>query len=100
MKLGILVNTDKNLPDVIGITNSAIAKGHSVIIFAMDLGTHLLANADFSSLSAIDGVTMSFCAHSAEDMGAKTDGLPEAIAHGSQFHNASMNNESDKVIVL
>lgn len=100
MKLGILVNADKNLPDVLGITEAAISKGHEVTIFAMDGGTRLLENPSFTGLSEIEGVAMSFCDHSAKEIGVKTDGISEKIKGGSQVNNAIMNRGSDKIIVL
>jgi len=100
MKLGILVNTDKNLDTILGITKSALAKGHTVSIFSMDTGTKLLGNPSFTSLCKTQGVTMSFCDHSAKHINAPTEGLPAEIACGSQFDNANMNHDADKVIVL
>ena len=100
MKLGIMVTTDRHLRQIRGITQAAIAKGHTVAIFATDEGAKLLADRQFSSLSALPGVTMSFCEHSAQRHGGRPAGLPEAIASGSQFENAIMVSESDKVIVL
>ena len=100
MKLGIMVTTDRHLEQVRGITRAAIAKGHSVRIFATDEGAKLLADPQFSALSALPGVSMSYCDHSAQPFGGRPAGLPEAIAQGSQFENAVMNSESDKVIVL
>lgn len=100
MKLGILVNTNQRLDDVLGITNAAVAKGHTVNLFVMDDGTRLLSEDSFTSLCKKDGVKMSFCDHSASGLGTKPDGLPEEIVCGSQFDNATMNSESDKVIVL
>ena len=43
---------------------------------------------------------MSYCEHSAQRHGGRPAGLPEAIVAGSQFENAIMVSESDKVIVL
>jgi peroxiredoxin family protein len=100
MKLGILVTTDRHLGQIRGITEAALAKGHTVAIFATDEGTKLLANQQFSSLSALAGVTMNYCDHSAARHGGRPAALPAAIAQGSQFENAIMNSESDKVIVL
>ena len=100
MKLGIMVTTDRHLDQIRGITQAALAKGHTVAIFATDEGAKLLANHQFSSLSALAGVTMNYCDHSALRYGGRPAGLPEAIAQGSQFENAIMNSESDKVIVL
>ncbi len=100
MNLGILVNADKNLPDIVGISKAAISKGHKITIFAMDTGTRLLEKSSFTELSDIEGVAMSFCDHSARDLGVKTDGISEKIKGGSQVNNAIMNQGSDKVIVL
>jgi predicted peroxiredoxin len=100
MKLGILVNTNRNLAEVVGITNAAVAKGHTVNIFAMDDGTRLLSDDSFTALCKVEGVKMSYCDHSASGLGTKPDGLSEDIVCGSQFDNATMNSDSDKVIVL
>jgi len=100
MKLGILVTTDKYLDAITGITKSAISKGHTVSIFNMDEGTKLLANPAFTVLCKTQGVTMSYCDHSAKHVNVSTEGVPSEISCGSQFDNANMNHESDKVIVL
>lgn len=100
MKLGIMVTTDRYLDQIRGITQAALRKGHSVAIFATDEGAKLLAERNFSALSALPGVTLVFCDHSAQRYGGRPAGLPEAVAQGSQFENALMNSEADKVIVL
>lgn len=100
MKLGILVNTDRHRDHVIGLVRAAVSKGHEVILFNMDDGTKLLANTEFSELCGTKGVTMSFCDHSAKHVGAVTEGLPEEIVCGSQYNNAVMNHDADKIIVL
>jgi len=100
MKLGILVNTDRHAGDVVGLTKAALSKGHEVIIFMMDAGNKLLHNSSVTGLCKETGVSMAFCAHSAEKLKVSTDGLPEKIHHGSQFDNATMNSKADRVIVL
>jgi predicted peroxiredoxin len=100
MKLGLFVNTNGHLAAVDGITRAALSKGHSVTIFAMDDGTRLLAEPAFTTLSQLAGVTMAFCDHSAQHLGTKPDGLPKQISVGSQYDNATMNHEMDRVIVL
>jgi hypothetical protein len=100
MKLGILVNTDKHLNDIIGITEAAAEGGHGVIIFAMDDGTRLIEETSFTALSAKENVSMGFCDHSALQLGVNKNGLPEDIIVGSQYDNAVMDHESDRVIVL
>jgi len=100
MKLGILVNTDKHLDAIVGITKSARSKGHEVTIFNMDVGTKLVADPSFSELCKIQGVTLSFCDHSAKREEVASDGISSEVVCGSQFDNANMNHDSDKMIVL
>lgn len=100
MKLGILVNTDKHLADILGITKASLSKGHEVTIFQMDDGTKLIGDSSFTELCKSEGVNMSFCDHSAKGLNVSTDGIPDDIACGSQFDNANMNHDCDKVIVL
>lgn len=100
MKLGILLNTDRHLDDVVGISRAALARNHQVIIFAMDEGTRLLKNQVLVSLAELEGVAMSVCDHSAGVLGVNTEGLSPKIICGSQLHNAIMNHEADRVIVL
>lgn len=98
MKLGILVNTDRNNEAVIGITRAAMQKGHDVSIFVMDEGTRLLK--ELSGLCESAGLSISYCDHSSKEVGVTKDGIHVGIVCGSQYNNASMAHNSDKVIVL
>ncbi len=100
MKLGIFVNTNRHLNHVIGIVKAALAKGHEVLMFNMDDGTKLLGAPEFAELCRTKGVGMSFCNHSAKGLDVATEGLPSEIVCGSQYHNAVMNHDADRVIVL
>jgi predicted peroxiredoxin len=100
MKLGILVNTDRHTEDLKGITRATLSKGHEVIIFMMDAGVRLLEDPTVVGLSEEAGVTMSFCDHSVKKLGVSKEGIPDKIVCGSQFNNAAMNHEADRVIVL
>lgn len=100
MKLGILTNSNKHLSHLVGITKAACNKGHEVLIFAMDEGTELTGSESFRDLCKLDNVTISICRHSAEERDVNTDEISSEIVCGSQFNNAMMNNEADKVIVL
>lgn len=100
MKLGILINTDRHLQHVIGIARAASAKGHEVSLFAMDEGTRLFQQTDFHRLCEVENLTMSLCNHSAAECGVDTSVITKEIVVGSQFNNAMMNNQSDRVIVL
>ncbi len=100
MKLGILINTDRHAEDIVGITKAALSKGHEVIIFVMDTGVNLLCNSSVMALSSETGVRMSYCDHNAGKMGISKEGIPGKVGCGSQFDNATMNHEADRVIVL
>ena len=100
MKLGILVNTDKHLKHVIGLANAALSRGHEVLIFTMDSGTKLLGCEDIMRLCTVKGVRMSFCDFNARCFKIPREGLPSEAVCGSQYDNALMVNEADRVIVL
>ena len=100
MKLGILVNTNDHLAAIAGIVRAAVAKGHQIIIFAMDEGTRLLEEPDYVSLAGLQGVSMSYCDHSSQELKVNTEGLSSSIERSSQYSNAEMNHYSDKVLVL
>lgn len=100
MKLGILVNTDRHLEHILGLTAAARAKDHEVVIFAMDDGVRLLDDESFADLCSQDGVSMSFCSHSAREQGIDTEGRPASITVGSQLNNAMMAQAVDRMISL
>jgi predicted peroxiredoxin len=100
MKLGILVNTKDHLAAITGLVRSASAKGHAVTLFVMDEGTRLLEELEFVSLIDLSGVAMSYCDHSTKQLHVHTEGLAAAIERSSQYSNAAMNHNADKVIVL
>ena len=100
MKLGIILNKDTHLEHLVGVTMAAIKAKHEVVIFAMDTGTRLLQNQKLIELSNLENVSISFCSHSASELGVNAEDIADSIVCGSQLNNAMMNTGSDKVIVL
>lgn len=100
MTLGMLVNTDKHADDIIAITKIAVERGHSVIIFLMDEGCRLATDRRISSLLDMKGVKMSLCDLNRAQMDISKEEIPEGITCGSQYDNAVMNRDADKVIVF
>lgn len=100
MTLGILVTTDKFREEIIGISKTAIRKGHRVIIFFMDEGCNLMMDKSIISLKDIHNITMSICDYNRKKMGILDKDIPKDIICGSQYDNALMNRESDRVIVF
>jgi hypothetical protein len=99
MKLGVMVTTDRHAGQIQALVLAALAQGHAATIFATDTGTRLLADPRFVGLSALPGVRMSYCALSAERHGVPA-GLPESVVAGSQFDNALMAADVDKLLLL
>lgn len=100
MTLGILVTTDRHRDDIVGITEAAVRRGHRVIIFFMDKGCRLIKDAEIIRLCSYGSVSMSICDLNRRQMGITDTDVPAGIACGSQYDNAVMNRESDKVIVF
>ncbi|NOY17602.1 MAG: hypothetical protein GXP23_11905 [Gammaproteobacteria bacterium] len=100
MKLGILVNTDKHLEHILGLTKASVARNHETSIFVMDEGTRLLGNDLFVALAGLPAVSITLCEHSAKGYGINTNNLSKGINCASQFNNAIMNHNADRVIVL
>ena len=100
MKLGILVNTDRHLGHIRGLAAAAAKKNHDVVIFAMDHGVCLLDDDAFTELARLEGVSLSFCSHSAREQGIETEGRLAGITVGSQLNNAMMAHAVDRMIVL
>ena len=100
MKLGILVTSDKHLKQVIGLVHAAVEKGLQVAVFCMDKGTLLINHQAFKDLCMLEGINISLCRHSAEKMNIDLQKISKDIVCGSQFNNAIMQHEADKVIVL
>jgi predicted peroxiredoxin len=100
MTIGMLITTEKYRDDIVGITEAAVSRGHRVVLFFMDEGCRLITDSRIVSLKDRDGVSMSLCDYNRKKMGLLDKDIPEGIACGSQYDNAVMNRESDKVIVF
>lgn len=100
MRLGIMAAGGDQRGRIVGIVQAAVGRGHSVAIFATGEGTRLLADASFTGLASLPGVSIAYCDQSARLEEVATAGLPASIRRGSQLDNAAMASEADKLIVL
>jgi len=100
MTLGMLITTDKHRDDILGIAETAVSRGHDVIIFFMDEGCRLITDEKIKSLKERGNVVMSLCDYNRKKIEIADKEIPEGITCGSQYDNALMNKESDKVIVF
>jgi predicted peroxiredoxin len=97
-KLGIMVTQYANLEHIIGVTKAARAAGHPVQIFMTDEGVKFSRDPKFLELLKVDGVEISVCDHSCERVGLheKTEG----ISYGSQYNNAGMLHDNERVLIF
>ncbi len=100
MKIGLLVTQEGYEEDIIGLTKAAVKRGHEVIIFMTDTGVMNSQNSGVVALKDLDGVSISLCDFSAKNNKLTDEMIPEGIIAGSQYQNAVMNQDADKVIVL
>lgn len=92
--LGVLVNSDKYLDQVVGVVQAAKKAGHTVKIFMMDDG--VLLGEELCGIVASDA-EVAYCDHSAEPKGIKEI---TGATSGSQYQNAVMMHDADKVVVF
>ena len=100
MKLGIHVKTERHLEHIAGIVNAAVSKGHEVMIFTMAEGEKLLENPKYSELCRNPNVKMSYCDHDATHMGINKSLVPSEVTCGSQYNNAMIVSEADRMLVF
>ncbi len=96
--LGILITKYANLVHIAGVVKAARKAGHPVQIFMTDEGVKFTRDPKFLELLNVDGVEISVCDHSCEKLGIpeKTGG----ITYGSQYNNAGMLHDSERVLVF
>jgi peroxiredoxin family protein len=96
--LGIMVTKYENLDHLAGIVKAARATGKTVKLFLTDEGVKFTSDAGFVNLVKGDGVELSCCEHNCELLGIldKTEG----IIYGSQYDNATMLHNSERVLVF
>ena len=96
--LGIMITKYENLKHIAGVTNAARKAGHPVQIFMTDEGVKFTRDPGFLELLKVDGVEITVCEHSCETLGVhdKTDG----INYGSQYNNAGILHNSERVLVF
>lgn len=100
MKLGILVNTDSRAKLIAELSEAAVSKGCKVVLFVMDEGVKLLRKPLIANLLKTSGVTLAFCQYSVDIIGVSPGRIPKEAVSGSQYDNACMNKEVDRIIVL
>jgi len=96
--LGIMITKYENLEHISGVVKASHAAGHLVMIFLTDEGVRFTRDPKFLELLKVSGIEIAVCEHSCEQIGIheKTEG----ITYGSQYNNAGMLHDSERILVF
>jgi hypothetical protein len=96
--LGIMITKHENLDHIAGVVKAARKADHPVQIFMTDEGAKFTRDPRFLELLKGDGVEIAVCDHSCERLGIREK--TEGISYGSQYNNAGMLHDSERVLVF
>ena len=97
-QLGILITKHENLEHIYGIVKAARRSGHPVRIFLTDEGVKFTRDPQFVELLDTGGVDIAVCDHICEVLGIREK--VGGITYGSQYDNARMMHDSDRLLVF
>lgn len=98
MKLGLVASDESAGAHLLGLVRAAVARGWSCRCFLTDSGVRLLADPALLALSRSGALQLDACEHawSALALGP----APQGLKLRSQFQNAELARDCDRVIVL
>lgn len=96
--LGIMITKYANLEHIAGVTQAARNAGYPVAIFMTDEGVKFTKDVAFMELLKTEGVKVTVCEYMCELLGIPE--RTEGICYGSQYDNAGMLHNSDRVLVF
>jgi hypothetical protein len=97
-QLGILITKHENREHISGIIKAARRAGHPVRVFLNDEGVRFSLDPGFLAVLSLDGVAVAVCDHFREKLGIEQK--TEGITYGSQYDNAVMLRECERVLVF
>lgn len=98
MKLGIVATHESAQPQVEGLAAAAAARGWECRCFLTESGVKLARSAALAVLTAAGKLRLDVCEHSWHHHGG-TD-APAGANMGTQFQNAQLANECDRVVAI
>lgn len=96
--LGIMITRHANGEHITGVVKAARRAGHPVRIFLTDEGVNFTRDRAFLELLELDGVEVAACDHICEVLGIQEK--VGNITYGSQYDNAGMLHDSERVLVF
>jgi len=97
-QLGILITKHENLEHITGIIKADRRAGHPVRVFLNDEGVRFSLDPEFLEMLALGGVEVAVCDHFREKLGIEQRSA--GITYGSQYDNAVMMHDSERVLVF
>ena len=98
MRLGIVATHESAGPQLAGLAAAAAARGWPLRCFLTDSGVKPAANGALLALAQSGKLRPDVCEHSWQHLGMGE--APEGATLGSQFQNAELVRECDRVLVL
>lgn len=98
MQLGIVASHESAGPHLVGLAAAAAARGWTCRVFLTDSAVKLATSAGLQGLAIAGSVRLDICEHSWQHFGGA--GTPDGATLGSQFQNAELVRECDRVVVI
>jgi hypothetical protein len=98
MHLGIVVTNDTAEQHAVGLTQAALARGWRCRCFLTDRGVLLLNSPRFLELARAGQLRVDVCEHSWDKLGGGPH--PAGITLGSQYQDAELALECERILVL
>ncbi|MBK8321895.1 MAG: hypothetical protein IPL06_03985 [Betaproteobacteria bacterium] len=98
MRLGIVASHESAAPQVEGLAAAAARRGWACRCFLTDSGVRLATSPALVALAASGAIRLDVCEHSWHHFSEGP--APQAARLGTQFSNAELVRECDRVIVV
>ena len=98
VRIGIVASHESSGAHLLGLATAAAARGWPCRCFLTDSGVKLAADARLLELAKSGAIRLDVCEHSWHHFNEGS--APEGATLGSQFQNAQLVRECDRVVVL
>lgn len=98
MRLGIVASHESAAAHVEGLAAAAARRGWACRCFLTDSGVRLATSPALTALASAGAIRLDVCEHSWHQFGGEK--APAAANMGTQFNNAELVRECDRVIVV
>ena len=98
MRIGIVATHESSGPHLLGLAAAAAARGWACRCFLTDSGVKLATDERLLGLAKSGAIRLDVCEHSWHHYGG-TD-APAGANMGTQFQNAQLAGECDRVVVI